>query len=147
MSRMGMLCDYFMAPSNSAAAEVIDLVGGPDEAGFPVVQSGIEPVVALGALEGILGGRPFAERLSQSPDPVAMQGGGERLVMPVDPVLVELVRTGEESALQAAAQPWSQIEEFWGAMSPDEAGDFLRDFRSLCLTAGPQEAVYCWLSV
>lgn len=60
---MGLLCDYFLAGSDEAAAGTIGWIGGPGAASppdqaFEVVDgSGIEPVVQMGTLESILTGR------------------------------------------------------------------------------------------
>lgn len=45
-ARTGVLFDYFAAPDDAVAATVIDVVGGPAEAGFPTVAlKGVDPFV------------------------------------------------------------------------------------------------------
>ncbi|GAA3757932.1 hypothetical protein [Micromonospora maritima] len=60
---MGILCDYFSAPDDEAAAAVADVPGGPGSApdpGLEVVElKGIQPTVQLGTLEALLTGRDY----------------------------------------------------------------------------------------
>jgi hypothetical protein len=49
---MGVLFDYFAAPSDERAGETIDIDGGPGQAGLAVEPiKGIDPVVQMGTLE------------------------------------------------------------------------------------------------
>jgi hypothetical protein len=86
---VGVLYDYFVAPSDNDAAAVIDRIGGPgqpvsasagpvrrgpfgrrhkgtdvvtERPAYPTVaDTGIDPVVQGGTLEELLTGRPYAE--------------------------------------------------------------------------------------
>lgn len=100
---MGVLVDYFVAPTDEAAAVTIDWTGGPsappkppptgrrglfgrrakdvsdEEApGYRTVSgTGVDPVVQAGTLEELLTGRSFDDILSARPSqPVALRNNG-----------------------------------------------------------------------
>jgi hypothetical protein len=81
MNGMGLICDYFAAPSDESAAEVVDHDHGP----APAVPGGrIDPIVVLGTVTALLTGRTFGEVLAASDrrDPVAMQDDGPQEPVP-----------------------------------------------------------------
>jgi hypothetical protein len=149
MSGMGLICDYFAAPSDESAAEVVDRDGGP--AGLPPVVGGrIDPVVVLGTVTALLTGRTFGEVLAAGDrrDPVAMQDDGGQLVLRVDDVVVDALTGADDAALAAAAVPWSQTDELAGVSDPESLTGFLRDLAGLARGARDRgEALYCWVCV
>lgn len=151
---MGLLCDYFIATSDDMAADAIDWPGGPTGTPPPGKQTApgfsandIEPFVALGMLEELLGGRTFEEQLEASSDPVATARRGELLVVPIHQSFVELVADADDAVLEAVAEPWSNIEELSGFVTPHRAAAFIGRFRTLCVQARGRHRVYCWVSV
>jgi len=108
---MSLLCEYFAAPSDAAAAAVVDRLGGPADAtgepvpakrglfhrqarpdrtparpavAYPTVDGGgIEPVVQLATLEEILTGRTYDDVIEglEEGNVVAERDGGHRLVV------------------------------------------------------------------
>jgi hypothetical protein len=159
MSGMGLICDYFAAPSDESAAEVVDRDGGPaglpaavaSGAGFPTVVGGrIDPVVVLGTVTALLTGRTFGEVLAAGDrrDPVAMEDDGGQVVLRVDDVVVDALTGADDAALLAVAGPWSQTDELAGTLDAESLAEFLRDLAGLARGArGRDEAVYCWVCV
>lgn len=159
MSGMGLICDYFSAPSDESAAEVADRDGGPagvltaDATGpaFPTVAGGrIDPVVVLGSVTALLTGRTFSEVLAAGDrrDPVAMQDDGGQLVLRVDDTVVDALAGADDAALTAVVDPWSQTDELAGASDPDSLAEFLRDLAGLARGArAGGEGLYCWVCV
>lgn len=171
---MGLLCDYFVAPSDDDAAGTLDRLGGPggapagspDPRGwlfrrpeapavdtaplFPTVAgNGIEPVVQLGTLEALLTGRTFDQVLDAGArEPVAQRDGGDRLVLRVNDALVDALVSTPDDRIEAVALPWSRTEEFWGAAHPEVLARFLHDLAALSRGARDRgDTVYCWVSV
>jgi hypothetical protein len=153
---VALLCDYFAAPSDEAAAVTIDWPGGPAQpppgsgAFQAVVQlAGIEPVVILGRLEGQLTGRAFTDILQDSGHgPVAIRDGGERLVIPIGSRLEIALSELEPERLIHVASTWATIEEFGGNADPAFLVDVLSRLRSLSDQAlETAQHVYCWMCV
>lgn len=172
---MGVLFDYFAAPTPDAAATTIDWMGGPSKppaadskarrslfgrransaepvapAAYRTVQdAGVDPVVQAGTLEEILTGRPFEEILdSHEAASIAERDGGQRLVSKVSDSLVDALAAATPESLAAAAEPWSQTEEFWGAGDPGALAELLIELANLARYArGQGDSVYCWTCV
>jgi hypothetical protein len=160
---MGVLIDYFTAPSDELAAETVDWLGGPAagaksrglfgraRAGYPVVHGGeIDPVVMLGTLEELLTGLTFAEQLSDksSGKTLAVRNEGERVVVRVRDALVSALAHAPASKLAEVAGPWSQTEEFWGRGDPEQLLEFLGKLQLLSgRTAEAGTGVYSWICV
>ncbi|AXB42569.1 hypothetical protein [Amycolatopsis albispora] len=150
---MGVLFDYFAAPSDEAAAATIDRDGGPGSPA-PVFDTlpvkGVDPVVQLGTLEAQLTGRAYADIVAdpRSGRDLASRGGGERLVLTVTDSLAAALAAAPDERLAEVAVPWSETEEFWGQGDPVALADFLRDFAALARRADQAgHRLYCWLSV
>lgn len=152
---MSLLCEYFAAPSDAAAAVVVDRLGGPADAtgapvptkrglfrhkaepvrapagaavAYPTVDGGgIEPVVQLATLEEILTGRTYDDVIEglEEGNVVAERDGGHRLVVRLTPTLTAALSDADPDTLAAAALPWSQTEEFWGEADPAPLAGFL----------------------
>lgn len=168
---MGLICDYFAAPSDESAAEVVHRDGGPagvaapsgwtdgvpapaaeaTGSGFPTVAGGsIDPVVVLGTLTALLTGRTFDEVLAAAArrDPVAMQDDGAEVVLRVDDVVVDALTRADAAALAAVAVPWSRTDELAGISDPESLAEFLHDLAGLARGARERGgALYCWACV
>jgi hypothetical protein len=160
---MGVLFDYFVAPDDETAAAVIDWQGGPalgvpkqglfgkPIAGMPTVEdTGIEPTVTLGMLQELLTGKTFDEQLADptSRPILANRDGGERLVLRIGNDLVVPLAQAPVERLSELAQPWSEIEEFWGQADPNDLASFLTGLRELALRAhSSDQGLYCWVCV
>jgi len=163
MPPMGVLFDYFVAPDDSTAGAVIDWPGGPASGvpkkglfgkpvpGLAAIQdTGVEPVVTLGMLEEMLTGRTFDEQLAddQSRPIVATRDGGERLVVRIGDDLVSSLAGAPPDRLRELAQPWSQIEEFWGPGDPVYLQEFLHRLQGMAVQAeAAKRGLYCWVCV
>lgn len=143
-----VFCDYFAASDDATALRVLD-ESGPDPAVFDVVPlKGVDPVVVLVALEGILTGctydeasaRPRSGELLSSPEE------GEPLVVGVSDTLQEALAQASHGTLAEAAPRWAAIEEMrqWAA-TPKTALGILTHLAGLAArarTAGMR--LYCW---
>ena len=137
---MGVTYEYFLAAGDVAASTVAErglgAVPGPLDEGFvaggPVL--GPDPVVELTALEAILTGhggesldlidRPDCGRwVSGEPDGM--------FVVTVARGTVDALLAADDATLRSAAQPWSQIAEFWGQWDPRVLLDVARAIRAL----------------
>jgi hypothetical protein len=123
----------------------------PAEPVFPTVSgNGIEPVVQMGTLEALLTGRTYDDVMAEHPGgrEVAVNDGGERLVMRLSDELSEALADATENALAAAAVPWAQTEEFWGQGDPQILERFLRNLAGLARQARDTDRrLYCWLCI
>ncbi|MCZ7435237.1 hypothetical protein O7598_02405 [Micromonospora sp. WMMC241] len=149
---MGILCDYFSAPDDDAAATVADVLGGPRSAsGFEVVElKGIQPVVQLGTLEALLTGVAY-DVVTENPrwgQAVAVRHDGELLVISLTDELHAALADASESRLREVAVPWSETEEFWGRGEPSLLAEVLIELAGLARRATARsERLYCWVCV
>lgn len=158
---MGLLCDYFAAPDDDAAAATIDWVGGPSQPGkkrrllrresmpepFAVVDmKGVEPTVQMGSLEEILTGRPYDEVIADpTGDVIASRDGGERVVVRLTETLQEALAEATEAQLVEAVERWAQTEEFWGQGDPAILRPEVEQLAGLARTSVQQDTrLYCW---
>jgi hypothetical protein len=156
---MGVLFDYFSAPSDEAAAMTINRIGGP---GFPSEDTpplpafdtfqakGVDPVVMLGQLEGLLTGRDYGEIVKgpRAGKALAIEDGGERVVLTLTNELQTALADADDKRLAAVAVPWSQIEEFWGEADPEDIASWLGELAELARRARDRgEQLYCWVCV
>jgi hypothetical protein len=145
---VGVLFDYFAAPSDESAGETVDVAGGPGQTGLPVLPvQGIDPVVQLGKLESLLTGADYETVVAnpRSGFPVAIRDEGERLVLTITDELQDALADASPEQLEAAAVPWSQIEEFPGDVKPEGLASFLAEFAQLARGALENgDRLYCW---
>lgn len=138
---MGVLFDYFTAPSDEVAAAVID--DGPS----PYVDGkGIDPVVMMGTLEAELTGRTYDEvdAARGHEPPVAIADGGEQLVQRTPDTLVAALAAASDERLAEVAVLWSQTEEFWGEGDPEVLAGFLGEMAELARhTRASRQHMYC----
>lgn len=122
-----------------------------DQPIYPTLNGGgIEPVVQLGKLEGLLTGRTFLEVLEESKvnKPLAMRDGGEIQVFKLSGTLTHALSEASADDLARVAQPWVQIEEFGGCADAAILADFLRRLAELARQSREQrEGLYCWFSL
>lgn len=162
---MGVLCEYFSAPSDEAAAVTIDWDGGPSRPDaakrgllrrghgpepLPTVDfGGVEPTVQMGTLDEILTGTPFEEVLADTTSAIiAERDSGERLVVRLSTRLQTALAAADTERLREAAIPWAATEEFFGVGDPEELGDRLVELSVLARLAERRgQRVYCWLCV
>ena len=162
---MGVLCDYFTAPSDEIAAATIDWAGGPSRPEsakrgmlrrgrkpepLPTVDlKGVEPFVQLGTLDEILTGRSFDEVLQDTTAQIiAERDDGERLVTRLTRTLQEALAGADTMRLKDAATRWAATEEFAGVADPVELGEYLVELAGLARTAeGQSQRMYCWVCV
>src|SRR5438552_12551403 len=116
---MGVMFDYFAAPSDEAAASTIDVVGGPAAAsphGFPTVMlKGIDPVVQMGTLEEILTGVSY-ETVTANPrsgHALATHDEGECVVVALTDELQAALADTNDVRLREAAVSWAHTDESW----------------------------------
>ena len=142
---MSIFTQYFSAPSDADAANLLE--DGPEgiipEANQVTLFS-ILPVVEMDQLEAILSGvaaddSPTGGRM------VAEQDDG-RWVWGLNEGLRAHLTECSLDDLVAAADPWSEIDEFWGGMDPDVATHFLLELRVLASNATAANLnLYCWV--
>jgi hypothetical protein len=141
--------DYFAAPSDAVAAQVLDGDRGPDPDEFPVLPvKGIEPSVQLGTLEAGLTGRPYAE-IAAGPRSATVLGERDGLyVVTLTDELQAALTSVDEDQLADVAIPWSRTEEFGGVADPAVLAEFLGSFADLAHFATERgERLYCWIRV
>ena len=158
---MGVLVDYFAAPSDADAAGAIDRPLGPAEPApqpsvglfsrwrrddedttsgeaYPtVLATGIDPVVQAGTLEALLAGRPYDE-VTRDPrwgQTLVASEDGERLVRTLTDSLVDALARATPEELAAIAVPWSLTEEFSGDGDPDVLASVLGELSDLAVSA------------
>ncbi|MFD4671625.1 hypothetical protein ACFWNN_17950 [Lentzea sp. NPDC058450] len=144
-TEMGVLYDYFAAPTDELAATAID--GGPVHR-FPTVETkSLDPAVVMGQLEELLTGRSYDE-ISDDPrcgEDVAIEHDGEVLVLTVTDGLRDALAAAGD--LDEVAVRWAAIEELDG-FDPEVLAEILRDLRSLAAEAKKNgERLYCWACV
>lgn len=153
---MALLIDYFLAPSDEAAALTLTLDGGPMSLGdsvgeprFPTVSdSRIEPVVALGTLTMLMTGQDFDDILD---DPthgrlITQHDSNERMVLGVSDTLIDALAGASTEELDQVAHPWSQTEELVCIIAEAHLRAFIHSLADLAKTArSVNSSLYCWV--
>ena len=138
---MGILTDYFSAPSDESAASALDRVGGPGQPAaaplplppFDTFQSkGLDPYVIIGKLEEALTGQDY--RIITA-DPhygrmLAERGAQGPWVTKLSSPLQAALALADSGKLARAAAEWSQTEELGGASPRGDDRSPRRTFRS-----------------
>ena len=134
MRYVGLICEYFVAVDDAQATAVIDWPGGPSkppprqgwrrtppEAPAAVSADGIDPVVLMAVLEGLLTNSDDGEIVDQDATrDVATRRGGERMIFATSDALIDaLAALPADRALPVATQ-WATAEEFGGLADPVE---------------------------
>jgi len=167
------LFDYFSASSDEAAADAINLLGGPGvsqaaalsrlsvadipaaggmkDAPFDTVPAkGIDPPVQMGTLEALLTGRGYDEIVAgpRAGQVLASQNGGERTVVCLTDELQAGLADADGEKLAFVALPWSRSEEFFGQGDLDILTALLHELAELARRArSKDEHMYCWVCV
>jgi hypothetical protein len=159
---MGILCDYFRAPDRAAALALHQHEDGLFEAaartGTEAIDlKGIDPVVILGKLVGLLSGAPFEEMLLSGiptdhiPGPELLTSEeDERILVELSAFVRDTLAAATEPALAEAAPLWAGIEEFshstW--FEPDEMRPVIDDLAGLARRARDAgQMMYCAVCV
>ena len=152
---MGILTDYFSAPSDEAAASVLDRPGGPVAATVPppfdtVASKGLDPYVVMGKLEVALTGQDYWAVIAgpQYARMIAGRGDEGPWVCKVSGPLQAALATASDSALALASVDWARVEELQvNGISSDLSG-VLEDLAGLARRAAARdEHLYCWMSL
>jgi len=156
MNRMGVLYDYFSAPSDQAAASTIDRVGGPgapsdDRPPLPpfdtIPTRGIDPQVNLDTLEALLTGRAPEEN-SRAGEPLVARDGYEVMVVTLSDELQAALADANEERLAAVAGQWLRIDELDRYPLPMDLASWLGELAALARRARDRsERLYCWISI
>jgi hypothetical protein len=122
---MGVLCDYFRAPDRTTALALHRHPDGLFEAAAsaktePVDLKGLDPVVMLGKLVGLLSGVSYEHMLlaggiptDHIPNPVLVTSeDDEDVLVELSVVVRDTLADATEAALTEAAPIWANIEEF-----------------------------------
>lgn len=145
---MGVMYDYFAAPSDAAAASVLDQLTGPSKV-FPTVETKwIDPVVQMGTLESLLTGIDYRTVIQdpRSGQELSGEDDGEQAVITVTDGLQATLAGADEERLREVAVPWSQAEEFWGQGDPEFLSELLIELAALARAATDRgERLYCWM--
>jgi hypothetical protein len=153
---MGLLTDYFSAPSDESAASALDRVGGPGQPGagpsplppFDTFQAkGLDPYVIVGRLEAALAGQDYRAITAgtQYGHLVAKRGAQGPWVTKISSSLQAVLSLADSDELARAAAEWSQAEEF-GDASLEEMTGVLKGLSGLAGRAtAKDEHLYCWV--
>ncbi|WP_327398982.1 hypothetical protein OG194_01660 [Streptomyces sp. NBC_01288] len=141
-----VMCDYFSAASDEAAVGVLDGPGGPDPSVFDVLSlKGIDPVVVMARLEGILTdctydeapARPRSGQLLSDPEAEAA------VVISVSDTLRDALATASDKRLELAAGPFAAVEEL--RFTPTKTAELLHRLSGLARRASAENRrLYCW---
>ena len=174
---MGVMYDYFAAPSDEAAATTIDQPGGPGTG--PRLPMPFKDLVAKYGMESaldflkpqlLLSDHGFYVESTKGFDPVADLGaiatlltghdldpdyhliaerdGGERLVLWISDGTREALEHATDDTLAAAAQRWVQNQAQWRTIDPEPVAHLLTQLAELARTAAARsERLYCWVCV
>jgi hypothetical protein len=169
---MGMLNDYFTAPSDEDAALALDLPGGPGApvesppvrgmlfgstpaatpgpSRFPTVPGyRIDPFIQIATLEALLTGTTYdAVRAARSGEqPVALSDDGDCVVLRLPDTLGAALADASDARLAEVAVPWSRTDELAGT-DPGELHAFLVPLAAVARAGRARgEALYCWTAV
>jgi len=160
---MALLCEYFVADSDEAAAATIGWVGGPQKPPeakglfrrsrvdpIPTVNApGIEPVVMMSTLGNLIRGlAAYSEEIPDDGAIVDSRDGGERLIYRLSNSVVAALAESEEAVRLGVAEPWSQTEEFFGLGDPSVLSPIIAQLVMMARQARTaNKSMYCWLSV
>ncbi len=150
---MGVLCDYFTAPSDLEAGTTINWPAArPSHLATPWITSvsmnGVDPVVMMGTLDELLTGRTFSEVLADTSGyEVAIRDEGERLVWRLPTALRDGLGSADEETLRAVAVDSGTDR---GVRRNDSGRRRRRRACSSVLVPAGREHdrhLYCWLCV
>jgi len=139
---VGLLIEYFAAPSDTAATRLLDR--GPGDDGIQVPD--FDPAIVLTPLESALTGVD-EDTILDNPrlsDPIAENDGST--IFTVTDELRDALATATPDQLAEAAEALADLEELGGA-DPDALAAVLDELADLSRTAqAADHHLYCWLS-
>jgi hypothetical protein len=146
---MAILCDYFAAADDDAAAGVLDLDAGPTSAaGYETVSlPGIDPIVTMLTLEELLTGRSEDE-VTENPrqGEVLADGADGSTIVALTADLQAALAAADDERLRQVAIEWAGSEELDGS-NPEDLNGALLDLADLARVADERgQSLYCWLS-
>ncbi len=148
---MGVIYDYFAAPSDADAAALIDrLDPDADDSDIIVLPSSIDPVLHLGKLESLLihGNTDVDLTHERFGKTLAELDGGAVVVSAVPDELQQAVAAASEDRIDEIAEVWSEIEEFGGGADPTDLAQFLDELADLARMANRTgQLLYCRVCV
>lgn len=173
---MGVLSEYFIAPTNDDAATMLDRFGGPGRESFPVAPprrglfrrnveptaprefealyptvegGGMEPLLHLGALEVLLtGSGPEDGTGLLSDDQVVASRDEEQWVVCVRDALTAALADASVDDLARLAEQWLRSGEYWGSADEVELAGLLHQLAGLARLARERDhTMYCWVSL
>lgn len=157
---MGVLFDYFRAPSHDSALSMFsDRAGLSRHGSYDVIDcNGIDPYAAVGKLVGLLLGVPYEEMVfagipvHRVPEPVylADEEDGSRVLVKLSILARDRLAAADRSSLVEAAPLWAGIEEFGHRNLPsaDEVLPWAEDLSGLARRArSAEEMLYCAICV
>ncbi len=145
---MGVLTDYFIAGSDAEAVGTLKATGGPQQAGLATLQlKGVDPVVNLATLEGILTGADPMGIIDEGLPAVANGGSEGPWILRVRQSLVTALSGADPGKLPDVAADWAATEEYEGT-DPKELLDVLHDLGRLAnQSLDENKSLYCWMSL
>lgn len=146
---MGVLYDYFAAPSDELAVTAVET--GPVAVPFPAVQlKGIDPIVQFGTLEALLTGVDY-DTVTTNPRwgrVLTLLDDGERVVVSLTDGVRTALADADAARLREVAEPWSRTEELDGWAEPDDLAAVLVELAALAGQASARgDQLYCWICV
>ena len=162
MRCLGLLCEYFVATDDATAASIAEWPSGPSQppesrgwrrgVGDPlptVHAGGIEPVVLLAILEGLLTGRDDGDLIDGNAARQVSKGNrGEPMVFGTSDASIDALATATGDQTSTVSVRWAEAEEFDGMADPAELTRGLTQLAGLAREARRANArVYCWMSL
>lgn len=125
---MGIVCDYFMAQDEHAAADALrrDATSGSEAdraARMPTMTvPGMEPSIALARLEELMTGRS-REEISADPtgSVLVVSEDASSSVVAITETLQQALVDARDVGLRRVAVPWSEPSDTWGCQGADAA--------------------------
>ena len=164
MRCLGLLCEYFIATDDATAASIAEWPSGPSQppesrgwrrgVGDPlptVHAGGIEPVVLLAILEGLLTGRDDGDLVLAEPTVLGVRAVASAATAAVvwgASIHGADFKTATGDQTSTVSVRWAEAEEFDGMADPAELTRGLTQLAGLAREARRANArVYCWMSL
>ena len=162
MRCLSLLCEYFIAADDATAASISEWPSGPSQPPEPrgwrrrardplptIHAGGIEPVVLLAILEGLLTGTDEGDLIDGNAARQVSNGDrGEPMVFGTADALIDALANATGDRLSTLAARWAEAEEFGGMADPAELTRGLTQLAGLARDARRANArVYCWMSL
>jgi hypothetical protein len=142
---MAMIFEYFAAADDTLARAVLNRLDGPGETLDGV---GIDPIVSLSAMEGLLTGTPFDEIIARPRTGMILNiTEDRRMVVTLNAEVQTALITASTDQLRDVAGPWSSTDELTGT-DPEILATWLNELADLGRQADAVgDHLYCWISV